>query len=224
MENQTEVKQEENEGILYIKPEFVVKVEGNEESPSKKPKLDGEVKVKAKGQFKNRYNKNKLNFDPKQNLCNVLIDVPEDAEILPECKNSNCKHLHDVGEYLKSKPPDIADECYIFKARGHCPRGLTCRFGKCHITENGRNRKNENFKEGEISTKNFITKEVQSKLWKKTYDFSKSSEILKNLPNYRDNSKLKDKNLDLKNGTEKPIGFSFDDDLFKLHLAEKKKN
>ncbi|CAN0463375.1 unnamed protein product, partial [Ectocarpus sp. 12 AP-2014] len=43
-----------------------------------------------------------------------------------------CRFAHDVKAYLEKKPPDIAETCPIWDARGSCPSGLKCRFGGAH--------------------------------------------------------------------------------------------
>lgn len=44
--------------------------------------------------------------------------------------------------FLNIKGPDLGP-CYIFSTKGFCRRGLTCRFSKSHIDENGQNIKTD---------------------------------------------------------------------------------
>ena len=41
-------------------------------------------------------------------------------------------------EYLSSKPDDISNRCIFFEAKGECPYGLQCRFGKQHTSDSGK--------------------------------------------------------------------------------------
>ncbi|KAK6635432.1 hypothetical protein RUM44_000683 [Polyplax serrata] len=227
-----------NKGIAYIKAEFVIQNEDTGETVAKKAKLEEEPKKKQKGQFKNRYNQNKLQFDHSKSLCSCLKDVPEDAEKLPECKVEKCKYLHDVKEYMEVKLPDIGNTCYVFSTKGYCPRGVTCRFGKSHITSDGRNKKNkeiiDNFEKNGLKVKNCHFKEIQIKLRKKKYNFGKSLEILKDLPGFRnsDNFGIPSEDAttpDMENSSkteseepEKPVGPCSDEDLCRLRQEEKR--
>lgn len=222
-------KPAETNGIAIIKSQYVVKNEENGEVPSKRPRLDSETEKKPKGQFKNRYHRNKLKLDFSKCLCNSLIDIPEDDESPPRCKSDKCKFLHDVKKYLQVKPPDIGDECCVFNTKGYCPRGVTCRFGKKHITPEGRNIKCpetiENYQINGQKSLTFITRDLQMSLRKRKYNFSKSVGILEKLPNYKskDDEQQEEESNKKDNEEEAHIGPCPDEDLFKLHIAEKKK-
>lgn len=75
---------------------------------------------------------------------------------------------------------------HVFKLKGHCSRGISCRFGKQHITENGRNIVDEGLKshyeKNVPKTLTFYSKEIENDLRKRTYDFKKSEEVLDVLP------------------------------------------
>lgn len=75
---------------------------------------------------------------------------------------------------------------HVFNLKGHCPRGISCRFGSKHITENGRNIINEatkdQFEKNIPKTLTFYTREIENDLRKRTYDFKKSEEVLDILP------------------------------------------
>ena len=221
---------DENKGVANVKSEFVVRNNDIEEIPAKKPKLE-ETKKKTRGQFKNRYNQNKLQFNKSESLCGCLKDVAEDLQF-PDCTVSKCKFLHDVKKYLEIKPPDIGDECYVFSTKGYCPRGVTCRFGKNHITEDGKNKKNieimENYGKNGLKVLNTNFIDVQIKLRKKKYNFSKSLDILNKLPNFKNLNTfgLSNEETNIESDEkfiEKPIGPCSDDDLCKLKPSEKKK-
>lgn len=113
----------------------------------------------------------------------------------------NCRYVHDLQEYLANKPADIADNCWVFQTKGYCPRGVTCRFSKCHMDEQGRNLKAEGYDEKAAATTiNGITSELQIRLRKRNYDFSKSKQCVAEAEKLRDAAKEQ-------NGkNEKPIG------------------
>lgn len=150
-----------------------------DDPPSKKMKYDNK-KEKHRGQNKARpppfKTERKLNLCPK--IADQAVDEPE-----KKCDNGQCIFLHDRVEYLKIKPDDIADECCIFELTGRCPRGITCRMGSKHLTEAGLNivdnEKLEEFMKRPPSTKNHLTKDIQTRLRKHKYNFSKAENIVK---------------------------------------------
>ncbi|KAK3592768.1 hypothetical protein CHS0354_003203 [Potamilus streckersoni] len=134
-----------------------------DEPPKKKKKLRG----RNKNRPQNTYSKNT------GRIC---------AEILAEkeCRfGDKCKFIHDIREYMASKPPDIRDNCYIFSKFGKCTYGPACRFGTSHLDSNFKNIINmEIFDPGLKTVTNVLVKELQVKLWKRKYNFGKANKIL----------------------------------------------
>ncbi|XP_070514649.1 tRNA-dihydrouridine(47) synthase [NAD(P)(+)]-like isoform X1 [Cardiocondyla obscurior] len=91
--------------------------------------------------------------------------------------------MHDREEYLKIRPEDISTECHIFNLTGKCPRGITCRMGSQHLTKDGYNIVDENklqeYKKCSPPIKNYLSKDLQNKLRKRKYNFSKAEVIVK---------------------------------------------
>lgn len=91
--------------------------------------------------------------------------------------------MHDRAEYLKKKPSDIGTECHYYQVTGKCPRGVACRVGSKHITEDGFNivdkEKYEAFIKLPPTTKNTITAELVEKLRKYKYNFARAEAIVK---------------------------------------------
>nr|XP_018909589.1 PREDICTED: tRNA-dihydrouridine(47) synthase [NAD(P)(+)]-like [Bemisia tabaci] len=198
-------------GVAKIKPEFVVEnhvrslaidcvsasdkrklaeINSDDEDNSSRKKHKNEKKKMFKGQNKSRgptFKQSKENT-----LCPILVDVKK-GDPTPVCHYDNCKFIHDVQSYLSCKPPDLGPQCHVFDLKGHCPRGVTCRYGKSHISEDGFNIINEtlqaewNAKSKTSTTQNF-TKELQRALQKRTYNFEKSERII---------SAVKDGKIDL---------------------------
>lgn len=101
---------------------------------------------------------------------------------------------------MAEKPKDLADKCPIFEAKGFCPRGVTCRFANSHLDAEGRNIKNPPYNENAApSTCNGITSELQIRLRKRDYDFSKCKEAVKQAEKLREERKTKSE-------VEKPLG------------------
>lgn len=134
-------------------------------------------KKKTRGQNKARPAPYKCDFTAQ--LCHKLVNACEN-EPIPECENEKCKALHNVDEYLKIKPAYIGDVCYNYEIQGICPRGLACRFGKSHISSNGKNIKNVEVAEKyKPETCNILPMDLQWALRKRTYDFTDAENAVK---------------------------------------------
>lgn len=131
-------------------------------------------------------------------MCNSFFNGPGSKD----CKFTNCKFIHDVELYLAKKPADIGPLCHVYSTKGFCARGLTCRFAKSHIDENGRNIKSDSYDESAAndsvnqitsgwclsfvcqllvvsSSDESIFSDLQMILRKKQYDFKRSKDIVK---------------------------------------------
>lgn len=150
-----------------------------DEVPVKKPKLD-DKREKLRGQNKARPPPFKTS--KKLSLCPWIADQTAN-EPERKCSNQQCTFLHDRKEYLKIRPKDINTECHIFNLTGKCPRGITCRMGSQHLTEDGFNiideKRLEEHNECPPAVKNHLSKDLQNKLRKRKYNFSKAEEIVK---------------------------------------------
>ncbi|XP_063917995.1 tRNA-dihydrouridine(47) synthase [NAD(P)(+)]-like [Zophobas morio] len=212
-------------GICKIKPEFVLPehcrevalecvsdkdkrtlTQSDDAPPEKKQRLSKSEKKKLRGQNKSRGPTFRCNRE--QELCNTLINGDEAAK----CERKNCQFLHDVAEYLKIKPKDIGEVCYNYDTFGECGRGLACRFGSSHITEDRHNQVNPEKVTVKPQTKNFLSHDLQVSLRKRTYNF----ELSENLIKFNDNNKQK------KETESKTSGAVTDEDLVKLTQREKK--
>ncbi|XP_046615239.1 tRNA-dihydrouridine(47) synthase [NAD(P)(+)]-like [Neodiprion virginianus] len=202
-----DIKEEKLKGVCPIKPEFIIKdhkkllieealtdvykeqtasqtgdVEHEtlaEEPVDKKIKLD-DKKEKPRGQNKARPPPYKAPRE--ENLCPWVVDQAV-GEPDKKCDNTRCQFMHDRVEYMKMKPKDIADSCFFFDTIGRCPRGTACRMGAVHLTEKGLNiideAKLEEYKKKPMSTKNQLHKDLQNKLRKHKYNFSRAEKVVK---------------------------------------------
>ncbi|XP_030381116.1 tRNA-dihydrouridine(47) synthase [NAD(P)(+)]-like [Scaptodrosophila lebanonensis] len=188
-------------GICYIKPEFLV-AEANGSSTAapeletNKRKRDADNAAEGKPQFlskkerKRGQNKNRPIFkdDRTQHLCNSLIDGPGGAP----CALSNCRYVHDLPAYLAGKGEDLGDICVVYQTKGYCGRGVTCRFAKAHIDADGRNMKASHYNEQAAQTTcNGISSELQVRLRKHDYDFSRTKLLIAQSEKLRDERKAK---------------------------------
>lgn len=94
-----------------------------------------------------------------------------------------CRYSHDVAKYISSKPPDIGNECYLFKIYGKCPYGRACRFAGSHLTADFENIVNESLYDPNCPgrTLNVIPRSLQEKLRKRQLSFVRSEAYLKRL-------------------------------------------
>lgn len=147
--------------------------------PAKKPKLD-DKREKLRGQNKARPPPFKA---PRElSLCPWIADQTA-HEPERKCSNERCTFLHDRKKYLQIRPEDINAECHIFNLTGKCPRGITCRMGSQHLTEDGFNiideKRLEEYNKCPPTIKNHLSKDLQNKLRKRKYNFSKAEAIVK---------------------------------------------
>lgn len=145
--------------------------------------------VRLKGQNKKR--PPPMKFDASEQICASLIDVLENEEPQPCPYMPNCKYRHDIEVYMKERQPDLVPGgCYNYRTLGRCVRGLTCAFGEEHITPEGRNKINPNpTPEGKSVHINFLSKDLQTKLRKKKYNFEEAIKVVN--ANFRGNQEKK---------------------------------
>ncbi|XP_060069106.1 tRNA-dihydrouridine(47) synthase [NAD(P)(+)]-like [Ylistrum balloti] len=185
-------------GIAQIKPEFLLldhKIKISEEFLSSKTKEKLEAskevnlgkrengasqdseggpspskRIKLKGRNKNRPVHQRQ--DSSKKMCPAVLHDQE-------CRfGEKCKFSHDVKKFMAEKPEDLGPVCVIFEKYGKCQYGISCRYGKSHITEDFQNIINEElYKEmkNRKVVRNVLDRELQHKLWKKKYNFEKAN-------------------------------------------------
>ncbi|KAK5646984.1 hypothetical protein RI129_005448 [Pyrocoelia pectoralis] len=157
--------------------ENTTKPEDTIEPETKKPRLSKKERRKLHGQNKSRP---VFKQDKEKELCNSLINTIAGNE-RSTCTKNKCFFMHDVQEYLNTKPTDIGDQCYNFITSGFCTRGITCRFGKEHITSDGFNIINEDKQKErhKTNTVNQLSHDLQNLLKKRNYDFKLAEKIVR---------------------------------------------
>lgn len=97
---------------------------------------------------------------------------------------ARCRFLHDVGEYMATKPGDLGRSCVLFETFGRCVYGVTCRFAQAHLGDGYQNIVNADLAkqwEGRTLVRNNLSKDLQHQLRKKRFDFKKADEYLRGL-------------------------------------------
>lgn len=135
-------------------------------------------KKKLRGQNKSRPTYQR---DSAKEFCMRVLDN-RDQNNSQKCAKEGCKFLHNLEEYLKNKPKDIGSTCYNYIVSGKCLRGVTCRFATAHLNSTGINivdeEKFKRYLENGPHIKNNISRDLQNKLWKKTYNFGLAEKII----------------------------------------------
>ncbi|KAI1282120.1 tRNA-dihydrouridine(47) synthase [NAD(P)(+)]-like [Halotydeus destructor] len=190
-------------GIAPIKSEFLVQAcqkqmdlshiskADQEKMASEKRQLDGDShgnsrskKTKFKGQNKHRKNemfKERMKNKPKIRLCHNFVAGGDDEKI--GCTNADtCNFSHDIASYLKEYPKreNIGDICHAFDQYGYCTQGALCRFSSSHTNVDFTNVINAEKwgLQDPNQVKNVLTKELQTQLRKKTFNFASSLETV----------------------------------------------
>lgn len=237
-----------NAGVCEIKKEYIVPKEDKTENEindssdttqkrkvsenlendtaSKKARNEQSEKPRNKKRGQNKARPKTFQDNKENKPCPSIVNVSSKDEMKP-CQFANCKYIHSPQEYLKTKEEDIGKECHLFKLRGRCPRGISCRFGSGHITEDGFNMVDEELaKVWKEDTKNTLQHDLQIQLQKRKFDFTFAEKLVKALDtrNKSDKSEIAvDSNITESDGSNnKKIGPILDEDLIKLLPREKK--
>ncbi|XP_058815845.1 tRNA-dihydrouridine(47) synthase [NAD(P)(+)]-like isoform X2 [Topomyia yanbarensis] len=224
--------------VCYIKPEYLIprlpketdenKAVTDTGNKTETPTQDGpaakkaryDQKKKNRGQNKNRQLPFKVKDDAR--LCKTLLDGLTTGE--NKCTNDRCRFSHDLERFAQLKPKDIGDSCYIYSMKGYCNFGVSCRFAGAHLDEKFTNKIKEGVKRDDTNLVSMcLSFDLQNKLRKRTYDFTKSDQIVDKFETLQ--KETKEEKLKLTNGTPEPtrIGPCTDEDLIKLRDEERKK-
>nr|XP_020636507.1 tRNA-dihydrouridine(47) synthase [NAD(P)(+)]-like [Pogona vitticeps] len=134
---------------------------------------------RARGQNKSRPRVKPTDYE-KHRLClSIVQERGEKCFVGPRCR-----FLHDVKEYLATKPPDLGERCVLYETFGRCNYGATCRFAGAHLGEDFENLVNPDLLkqwEGKTLVKNHLSKDLQRELRKKKFSFEASREYLNRL-------------------------------------------
>ncbi|KAK3558602.1 hypothetical protein QTP86_021657, partial [Hemibagrus guttatus] len=155
--------------------------EPSREPETKKRKLDGneqtQEKKKRRGQNKSRPHLKPHSYEERR-LCPSVIQESERKCFYGE----KCKFIHDVADYMSTKPADLGDSCYLYDTFGRCPYGVACRFAKAHTGPDYKNLVNEELCKSLARAKtvrNNLDKDLQKRLRKRQVSFKRSDNFLK---------------------------------------------
>ncbi|XP_066525035.1 tRNA-dihydrouridine(47) synthase [NAD(P)(+)]-like [Hoplias malabaricus] len=153
------------------------------EPESKKRKIEDETeeskrdKKKFKGQNKSRPHMKPNSYDDRR-LC---PSVTQDRKCF---YGDKCKFIHDVADYMSTKPADLGERCFLYDTFGRCMYGITCRFSGAHTGPNFTNLVNEELykthRQNEM-VRNNLDKDLQRRLRKRQVAFSRSETYLKSI-------------------------------------------
>ncbi|NXB86035.1 DUS3L synthase, partial [Vidua chalybeata] len=167
------------------------------EPPAKRVKAeelgqDGESRGNAGEEEEERQEKKRARGQNKSRPC-MKPNSYEQSRLCPsvtqgcagQCRfGPRCRFLHDVAEYLAAKPADLGRRCVLFDTFGHCPYGVTCRFGQAHLGDGHQNLLNAALAqqwEGKLLVRNGLSKDLQQQLRKRKFSFQKAEEFLRGL-------------------------------------------
>ena len=221
------------EGECFVLEEYFIP---KSEERLIRPDVDNGNVKKEKKEKKRKEKRPVLKISWSERLCNSRVDLAP-GEDPPDCGYTNCKMQHDVPQFLASKPPDAGPECYVFSTFGYCPRGVTCRFGSSHLDAEGRNVMREDAEK--TKNKSWLTKQDQTQLRKKQYDFSLAdsacqaswdiiNSVIFNRVGKKDEAEAdaeeeeEAENIEPPEKKMKAVGPVSDEDLVKLRQVEKK--
>lgn len=148
-------------------------------------------KFKLKGQNKKRkFRKSeKRSFEFTKKPC--LKFVSSIGNSMDPCPyGDQCKYGHDLDNYLANNSNNSTSECYNFNQKGYCQFGVLCCYASSHVNPDD---KRSNIVNEEKWSKskcnptllNHISREITFQLRRKNYNFEKSINILKTIPEGR---------------------------------------
>ncbi|XP_072529472.1 tRNA-dihydrouridine(47) synthase [NAD(P)(+)]-like [Salminus brasiliensis] len=154
-------------------------------SESKKRKADEEAEAgkrdrkKMKGQNKSRPHMKPHSYEDRR-LCPSVIQERDRKCFYAE----KCKFLHDVADYMSTKPADLGDRCYLYDTFGRCMYGITCRFASAHTGPDFKNLVKEEVCKslGQKETiRNNLDKDLQRRLRKRQVPFDRTEAYLRSI-------------------------------------------
>jgi hypothetical protein len=146
--------------------QHLIDTKNGKEPASKRPKLTGRNK-------KRPFEKRCL---PSEKLC------PNVARNKTCLYGERCKFSHDVAKFYKPQETGTDTRCHVFETYGQCSFGITCVFAAHHTDEALNSIVNQELVDkfnGRTFISNILTKDLQIRLRKREYDFSRANRVLK---------------------------------------------
>jgi len=100
------------------------------------------------------------------------------------CKYGDaCKYAHDIDAWMRTKPSDLPGECIFSALESGCPYGVRCRYASTHdggASSSALTNVETLPKPTSVDKENnALPREIQTKLRKKMYDFTRANTIAK---------------------------------------------
>lgn len=179
-------------GLAPIKPEFIIdhkaappSYNDDEAEDSKSGETGGQSKRGKKNRGQNKKRDLKQVKDEVR-LCPSLINPDNQREC---SQGEKCTNLHDIDEYILSKPADIEGICPVYQAIGYCPSGYKCRWLSSHYEkETKKILKDAALYEESKKTNyeiNYLPIQSKHALQKRKYEFTRVHEVTKYLDKVR---------------------------------------
>ncbi|XP_051495722.1 tRNA-dihydrouridine(47) synthase [NAD(P)(+)]-like [Apus apus] len=181
-EKEKEEKEEEEPPAKRVKSEELGQDGEGREDGGAEEKEPGEKK-RARGQNKSRPCMKPNHYEQNRLCPSVTQGCAEKCFF-----GRRCRFLHEVGEYMATKPADLGHTCVLFETFGKCPYGVTCRFAQAHLGDGYQNIINEELAKqwaGKSLVRNNLSKELQQQLRKRRFSFRKAEEYLRGLAKLR---------------------------------------
>ena len=62
-------------------------------------------------------------------MCRAYWNIPLNETVSDNrCGYESCQFSHNIEEFLKDKPKDLASSCYNYETNGYCQYGIICRY------------------------------------------------------------------------------------------------
>ncbi|NXJ01679.1 DUS3L synthase, partial [Psophia crepitans] len=178
-------KEEEEDGSCQSEPPAKrVRLEGLGQDGENREGAGAEEKEpverrRARGQNKSRPCMKPGHYEQSRLCPSVTQGCAEKCYFGPRCR-----FLHNIGEYMATKPPDLGRSCVLFETFGKCVYGVTCRFAQAHLGDGYQNIVNTDLAkqwEGRSLVRNNLSKDLQHQLRKRKFSFRKADEYLRGL-------------------------------------------
>ncbi|XP_056439122.1 tRNA-dihydrouridine(47) synthase [NAD(P)(+)]-like [Gadus chalcogrammus] len=202
-------KEEKKENLPHDSDELKGTTEASEEEPAaKKPKVEqqeeNKLTWKQQGKRQRGQNKSRPHVKPTayedQRLCQSVAQENRKCHY-----GDKCKFLHDVAEYMASKPADVGPSCYLYDTFGACFYGVTCRFALAHTTADFQSMRDEarvKAQEGRTAVRNSLDKDLQIHLRKHHVAFDRSAEYLQTIAKAQEPGPKQQQQQEERNGNQ----------------------
>lgn len=211
--NQMDLNLNKSKGIAPIKPEFILDQVIRDENKIVENEVKDDQKKSENSKRKRGQNKDRRKLNERNSKLRMgkVFKICHKLAADGQCPyGDRCNNSHNLDEFAQNRLTDINNDCYAFNQFGKCHYGIACRFGGCHLNGTQNIIDNDKFEQSNHATQtyNSLSKELQSQLRKKVYDFSLANKAVDDV------MKLSHDQLNIKRNNKSKIDFRN-----KLYLA-----